>query len=115
MTRDLFSLHGRVALVTGGNGGLGRAIALGLQEAGARVAVTGRDPAKNATIGQELGDPDAVFVLDVRDEEAVAMTVAHVVERFGGLDILVNNAGVAHDESVLTLSRTDWDVVVETN
>lgn len=115
MTRNLFSLHGRVALITGGNGGLGRAIALGLQEAGAQVAVTGRDAAKNALIAHELGDHEAVLALDVRDEEAVTETVAQVVQRWGGIDILVNNAGVAHGTSVLTLSRADWDAVVETN
>jgi 2-deoxy-D-gluconate 3-dehydrogenase len=115
MTGDLFSLRGRVALVTGGNKGLGRGIALGFQQAGAQVAVSGRDPAQNAAIGHELGDPDAVFALDVRDEEAVASTVARIVERFGALDILVNNAGAVHSASVLATARADWDAVVETN
>ena len=55
MSTELFSLAGKTALVTGGNGGLGRTIALGLREAGARVAVTGRDAGKNAAIGKELG------------------------------------------------------------
>ena len=72
---DAFSLAGRVALVTGGNSGLGRAMALGLRDAGARVAVTGRNPAKNEAIMAELGADGAVFSLDVRDEEAVARTV----------------------------------------
>jgi 2-deoxy-D-gluconate 3-dehydrogenase len=86
-----------------------------LQEAGAQVAVTGRDPAKNAAVGGELGNHALVFAMDVRDEEAVRVTVAQVVERCGGLDILVNNAGVVHDQPMLTLARTDWDAVVETN
>jgi 2-deoxy-D-gluconate 3-dehydrogenase len=115
MTSALFSLQDRVAMVTGGNRGLGRAIALGFQQAGARVVVTGRDPARNAAVGHELGDPDAVVALDVRDEEAVAATVALIVERFGRLDILVNNAGVSHGASVLAMSRADWDAVMETN
>jgi 2-deoxy-D-gluconate 3-dehydrogenase len=75
MKQELFSLEGRTALITGGNGGLGRAIALGLRRAGARIAVTGRKPEKNEAIGQELGDPAAVFALDVRDEAAVERTV----------------------------------------
>jgi 3-oxoacyl-[acyl-carrier protein] reductase len=88
----LFSLAGRVALVTGGNGGLGLAIARGLRAAGATVAVTGRDRAKNAAARNEFGE--AVFELDVRDEERVASVVREVVGRFGSLDVLVNNAGI---------------------
>lgn len=112
MTQDLFSLTGRTALVTGGNGGLGRAVALGLRSAGAQVAVTGRRLEKNAAIGQELGDPTAVFLLDVRDEDAVERTIAAVAERFGRLDILINNAGLFRGGSVLTLAREDWDAVL---
>jgi 2-deoxy-D-gluconate 3-dehydrogenase len=112
---ELFSLAGKVGLVTGGNGGLGRAIALGLRSAGARIAVTGRNPEKNAAIGQELGDPDSVFALDVRDEEAVERTVGQIVERYGRLDILVNNAGLFRGGSVLSLTREDWDEVLATH
>ncbi len=79
MKQDLFSLAERVALVTGGNGGLGRAIALGLRAAGARVAVTGRNLSKNDLMGKELDDPGAVFQLDVRDEAAVARTITQVL------------------------------------
>jgi 2-deoxy-D-gluconate 3-dehydrogenase len=79
--RQLFSLEGKTALVTGGNGGLGRAIALGFRASGAQVAVTGRNALKNETIGRELGDTNAVFTLDVRDEDAVIRTVAQVVVR----------------------------------
>lgn len=57
MSQELFSLAGRTALITGGNGGIGRAIALGFQAAGARVCVTGRNADKNAAIAEELGDP----------------------------------------------------------
>ena len=109
---ELFSLSGKVALVTGGNGGLGRAMALGLQAAGATVAVTGRDPAKNEAIAKELGDPDAVFSLDVRDEEAIERTVAGVLQRFGRLDIMINNAELFRRGSVLELSQEDWDAVL---
>jgi 2-deoxy-D-gluconate 3-dehydrogenase len=112
MTQELFSLAGRTALVTGGNGGLGRAVALGLRNAGAQVAVTGRQPEKNDAIGRELGDPTAVFTLDVRDEDAVERTIAQVTERFGRLDILINNAGLFRGGSVLTLTREDWDAVL---
>jgi 2-dehydro-3-deoxy-D-gluconate 5-dehydrogenase len=112
MTQELFSLAGRTALVTGGNGGLGWAMALGFRAAGAQVAITGRNPEKNAMAIKELGDPKAVLPLDVRDEEAVAQTITHVCEHFGRLDILVNNAGDRRLGGVTALSRTDWDVLL---
>lgn len=113
--RQLFSLEGKTALVTGGNGGLGRAIALGFRASGAQVAVTGRNALKNETIGRELDDTNAVFTIDVRDEDAVIRTVAQVVARFGRLDILVNNAGLFRGGSVLDLAREDWEDVIGTH
>ena len=116
MIAELFSLEGRVALVTGGNGGLGRAVALGFQAAGAKVAITGRNPAKNEAVAAELGPEAAVFSLDVRHEDGVARTVNGVVERFGKLDILVNNAGnFLRVGSVADLPREVWDEVIETH
>jgi 2-deoxy-D-gluconate 3-dehydrogenase len=115
MDDSLFSLEGKTALITGGNGGLGRAIALGFRDFGARVAVTGRDAAKNRSVAQELGDAGAVFELDVRDESAVQATVARVEERFGRLDILVNSAGNTRGGPLVDLSRDDWDAVLGTH
>lgn len=109
---DAFSLTNRVALVTGGNGGLGRAIALGLREAGASVAVTGRNETKNAAVAAELGDAGVVFSLDVADEAAVEQTVAGVVERFGRLDVLVTCAGDFAGGSALELALADWERVL---
>ena len=111
---DLFSLEGKTALVTGGNSGLGKAMALGLREAGARVAVTGRDAGKNAAMVAEIGD-GAVFALDVRDGDAVSATVTSVAERFGGLDILVNNAGLFRGGPLLGMKREDWQAVIDTH
>ncbi|MDM7916403.1 MAG: SDR family NAD(P)-dependent oxidoreductase [Candidatus Eisenbacteria bacterium] len=107
-----FLLSGRVALVTGGNGGLGRAIALGLREAGASVAVTGRDPAKNAAIAAELGGASRAFAVDVRDEEAVSQMIGGVVEQLGRLDILVCCAGDFAGGPALDLSLADWERVL---
>src|SRR5437764_14850219 len=111
MGAELFTLEGRVALVTGGNRGLGRAMALGFKAARATVAVTGRDPEQNEVMGDELGAPHAVFSLDVRDEEAVERTIRQVVGRFGRLDILVNNAGIVRTGSIVDTAWEKWDAV----
>ncbi len=115
MSLSSFSLEGKTAFVTGGNGGLGRGIALGLRSAGANVAVTGRNPEKNEAIARELGEDSVTISLDVRDEDAVRDAVSEVVVNFGSLDILVNNAGVERSGSVLDLSQEDWDAVIDTN
>jgi 2-dehydro-3-deoxy-D-gluconate 5-dehydrogenase len=103
-----------VALVTGGNGGLGLAMARGLRAAGAMVAVTGRGQAKNEAVTNEFG-AEAVFELDIRDEEWVERVVTGVVGRFGSLDVLVNNAGVGRGGSVEELAVEAWDEVVESH
>jgi 2-deoxy-D-gluconate 3-dehydrogenase len=115
MGAELFTLDGRVALVTGGNRGLGQAMALGFKAARATVAVTGRNPEQNEVMGDELGAPHAVFSLDVRDEEAVERTIRQVVGRFGRLDILVNNAGIVRTGSILDTARETWEAVLGTN
>jgi NAD(P)-dependent dehydrogenase (short-subunit alcohol dehydrogenase family) len=111
----LFSLQGRVALVTGGNAGIGRALALALREAGARVAIGARRADRNAAVLEELGPEAAAFELDVTDEASVERTVQGVGARFGRLDILVNDAGTVNRKSVMDLDRADWDRVMNTN
>jgi 2-deoxy-D-gluconate 3-dehydrogenase len=115
MGAELFSLTGRVALVTGGNSGIGRAIALAFRQAGARVAVGARRVDRNAAVVAELGSDAAAVELDVRDEASVEAAVAAVTGRFGRLDILVNNAGVVNRKSVLELERAAWDNVIAVN
>lgn len=115
MNQQLFSLEGKVALVTGGNGGIGRAIALGFRDAGAKIAVTGRSLEKNKAIAEELGEQAEVFTLDVREEDAVERIIAKVVEKFGRVDILVNNAGIAQGGPSVNFTRREWDAVVETH
>ena len=118
MAADLFSLQGRVALVTGGNSGIGRTLALGLREAGAKVAIGGRRAERNTAVLAELGGDGsnaAAFELDVSDETSVERVVRGVVERFGRFDILVNNAGVVNRRSVMELDRSDWDRVIAAN
>jgi 2-dehydro-3-deoxy-D-gluconate 5-dehydrogenase len=111
-----FSLKGRAALVTGGNSGLGRAMALALQASGARVAVTGRDHDRNAAAAEELADGHAaVHELDVREEAGVRRTMAAVVARFGRLDILVNNAGIVDDGLAVDKDPREWEAAIATD
>jgi 2-dehydro-3-deoxy-D-gluconate 5-dehydrogenase len=114
MSLNLFNLDDRVALVTGGNGGLGRAMARGLAAVGAQVAVTGRDEAKNADAAGEFG-AERVLTLDVRDEAAVERAMAAIINRFGRLDILVNNAGLFRGGSARDLSLDAWEAVIGTH
>ena len=105
MARDAFSLEGKVAFVTGGNSGLGLAVALSLCDAGARVAVAARHAARNADALASLGPSAAAFTVDVTDEASVERALAGTVERFGSVDILVNNAGISQRASVMDLDR----------
>src|SRR5258708_28749871 len=89
-------LHGKIVLVTGGNSGIGRAIALRAAAEGARVAITGRDPNKGARVLAELqaAGAEAAFIAASLGEEAdAADLIAAVAARFGGIDVVVNNAG----------------------
>lgn len=121
MTGDnsLFDLSGRIAVVTGGNGGIGRAMALGLARAGASVAVLARNEQKNQLVHAELkkiGRPALVSRLDVTDRAALATAVAEVERALGGIDILVNNAGiVALTGGVLNETADIWDNTIETH
>ena len=114
MTPQLFDPTGKVALVTGGNAGLGRAMALGLVHAGARVAVTGRDEAKNRAVARELGSSGLVVTGDVREESSVEAAVGEVVAQHGHIDVLVNNAGNHLGGSVVFFASRASDFVTET-
>ncbi len=88
-------LEGKVAIVTGGAAGLGRAISEAYVREGASVLVADRDEETAREVAKELGDDAAAFTVDVSDYEQVEATVAAAVERFGKLDVMVNPAGIA--------------------
>ena len=116
-TRALFDLTGRVAIVTGGNGGIGQRIAIGLADAGASVAVFPKED-KNGRILNELkslGRPSLVMNVDVTDRDGLQPAFLRVERELGGVDILVNNAGHANlSGGVLLEHAADWDGVIET-
>jgi len=110
-----FDLKGRAALVTGGNGGIGLGMALGLARAGARVAIGGRDAAKNAAAVQQLGAGAIAIAADVSDERACRGMVDQAAEKLGRLDILVNNAGINVRKRPEEYSLEEWHRVLESN
>jgi len=114
----IFDLSGRVAAVTGGNGGIGLGIARGFAEAGAAVAILARDENKNReALGelQALGVRALALKLDVTDRAALAPALDDVERALGPVDILVNNAGIARTVGVARGEIGDWDRVIETN
>ncbi|EFW90196.1 short-chain dehydrogenase/reductase SDR [Haladaptatus paucihalophilus DX253] len=116
---DAFDLQDQTAIVTGGNRGIGRAIATALADVGANVVVANRSAASGEAVADELADTTGVETLavecDVTDEDDVAAMVEATVERFGGIDVLVNNAGIVVHEAAETMSLDEWHAVIETN
>lgn len=114
-----FDLTGRVALVTGGNGGIGFGMAEGLAAAGAAVMLAGRNAAKGEAAAARLRDAGAGAVAfaaaDVTDEAACHALVAQTVAQFGRLDVLVNNAGINIRKPAQDLSLAEWRQVIDTN
>lgn len=110
-----FDLKDKVALVTGGNGGIGLGIARGLAQAGAKVAIAGRDAAKNQAALKALGHGAIAVSGDVNDAAAVKRMVAETVTAFGGLDILVANAGINIRKPPQDYTLEEWHRIMDTN
>ncbi|MGE3075996.1 MAG: 3-oxoacyl-[acyl-carrier-protein] reductase [Dehalococcoidia bacterium] len=112
-------LEGKVALVTGGSRGIGRAICLELARHGAKVAVNyNTNPALAEGVVADIlaaGGEAAAFAGDVSNSEHAGNLVKETIDRFGGLDILVNNAGITRDGLLMRMSEDDWDAVHNTN
>ena len=112
------SLQGKTALVTGASQGIGRACAVALGAAGAKVALAARNEAKLNEVAAEIaavGGAAAVFALDIANEESIKSCAKAAIAHFGAIEILVNNAGITRDTLVLRMKRADWDDVLQTN
>jgi NAD(P)-dependent dehydrogenase (short-subunit alcohol dehydrogenase family) len=115
---DTFGLDGRRVLVTGGNRGLGRAFALALAEAGADVAIAGRDTERNDRVVTEITDRGRrglAVTADITRREDVTSMVEQVTAELGGIDVLVNNAGIAIHRPALEVPDEEWQQVIDLN
>jgi len=118
MTSSRFDLRGKVAIVTGGNGGIGLGMARGLADAGADIAVVGRNEAKSKSAVEDLrqrGVKAIAVTTDVTDKAAVAAMIDRVVKELGRIDILINNAGMSIRKPPHELELDEWNKVIDTN
>jgi len=114
----LFDLSGKVAIVTGGNGGIGLGMAKGLAQAGAAVAIAARNAKKSSQAVKELealGGKALAVNTDVTSEVSIAEMVKTVAEKLGRIDILVNNAGTNIRKLPQDLAAAEWHQVIDTN
>ncbi len=114
----MFSLKDRVAIVTGASQGIGRATALALARAGAKVVCAARNAEKLAAVAAEIaaaGGESIAVTMDVAESEQIKAGFKQVVETYGRLDILVNNAAITRDMLALRMKQEDWEAVLRTN
>ena len=105
-------------MITGASQGIGRACAITLAKAGARVALAARNEAKLAEVAAEIkadGGAAEVFAIDIASEESIKAGAKAAIAHFGSIEILVNNAGITKDTLLLRMKRADWDEVIATN
>jgi NAD(P)-dependent dehydrogenase (short-subunit alcohol dehydrogenase family) len=112
---DSFDLSGKVAVVTGGNRGLGEAWVKSLADVGASVVIAARDDERSRETAERLGDRVDTVHLDVTDARDVRRSLATIVERHGRVDILVNNAGTCIHRPALDVTEDEWDQVMDIN
>jgi NAD(P)-dependent dehydrogenase (short-subunit alcohol dehydrogenase family) len=111
-------LKNRIAVITGASRGLGRAMALSLGEAGAKLALVARDAAKleeTAAAARALGAECGVFLADVSQEDSVRAVEAKIIERFGTCHILINNAGINLRKNITDFTLEEWNRVMDSN
>ena len=115
---NLFDIKGKVAVITGGNGGIGLGMARGLASCGAAIVIAGRDEDKAAVALRSLHDMGAeagFIVADVTKKAACEALIASAAEKYGSVDILVNNAGTSVRKMPQDLSEDEWHHVLDTN
>ncbi|MET4635323.1 SDR family NAD(P)-dependent oxidoreductase [Kaistia defluvii] len=115
---DKFSMRGKVSVVTGGNRGIGKAIAVGLAEAGSSIVIAARDEAKSEeTLAElkKLGVPAIAVKTDVANRDDLEAMVETVAKELGPIDVLVNNAGIGFHANALTLSDDEWQRLFSIN
>jgi len=117
--KDLFSLEGKVSLVTGGNGGIGKGMADGLAMKGSAIVVAARDASKTAAavddIKKRFGVKASGLSLNVADQASIKKGIQQVLDEYGRIDVLVNNAGVNIRKKPQTYAPEEWDTVIDTN
>jgi 2-deoxy-D-gluconate 3-dehydrogenase len=117
--KDLFRLKGKVAIITGGNGGIGKGMARGLASAGSDIVIAARNEAKTAEATREIEGEFGVRALgvqvDVRQETQINAVVSRALDAFGRIDILVNNAGTNIRKMPQDFQTVEWDEVITTN
>jgi len=116
--KDLFNLEGRVAVVAGASGGIGKAIALALAAHGADVLVAGRNPDKTRQAAEEVaasGRKALPFILEITSRASAEAMAEAALQEFGRIDILVNSAGMNIRKEILAITDSDWDQVLTTN
>ncbi|PZC42205.1 MAG: 2-deoxy-D-gluconate 3-dehydrogenase [Chloroflexi bacterium] len=118
MSNNLFDLHGKTALITGGNGGIGLGIAQGFAESGANIAIAGRNTTKTEKVLENFIERNTSAIgieVDVADQKSVEDMVANTLEAFGQIDILVNNAGIGIRNLPHEYNLEDWNKVININ
>ncbi|HHW37338.1 MAG TPA: 3-oxoacyl-ACP reductase FabG [Bacillales bacterium] len=115
---DIFNLNKKTAIVTGGNRGLGRTIALALAKSGANIVIVGRNSERNQEVVDEiekLGSKGVGFSNDITNIKEIDEMVENVLRIFGKVDILVNNAGISHTKFAFDVTEEEWDQVMALN
>lgn len=111
-------LKGKVAIVTGGNSGIGKGIALMFAKEGAKVCIVGRNVERGLAVAEEIKriGSDAIFVqTDVGETDGVLEYINRTVEEFGEINVMVNNAALIHQARIVDLKEEDWDRIIKTN